>query len=305
MADSGIPAGQISRLRFALAVPMLGSLGLLATPSAWANAAHAHAATPLQRASRVLMGTQVDMVVYGASSSAPALQAAMERAFAHMQTLEAMMSRFRSDSVLQQINAQAGKAAVTVPPEMMAVLEQARSVWHASNGAFDPTVGALAAWRFEPGVQAMPSTAQISQALQHIGADKLQLSASNNTARLTQSGMALDLGGIAKLPILAAGLEALQAQGVENALINGGGDVVTMGLNQGKAWRIGIRDHASQANYWALWPLKAKAWWPPRAITSAVLSAMASATTTYSTPAPAGRPPRCMVLPWSPAMLRR
>lgn len=50
------------------------------------------------------------------------------------------------------------------------------------------------------------------------------------------------MGGIAKLPILAAGLEALQAQGVENALINGGGDVVTMGLNQGKAWRIGIRD---------------------------------------------------------------
>ena len=242
MADSSIPAGQISRRRFALAVPMLGSLGLLATPSVWANAAHAHAATPLQRASRVLMGTQVDMVVHGASSSAPALQAAMERAFAHMQTLEAMMSRFRSDSVLQQINAQAGKAAVTVAPEMMAVLGQARSVWHASNGAFDPTVGALAAWRFEPGVQAMPSTAQISQALQHIGADKLQLSASNNTARLTQSGMALDLGGIAKLPILAAGLAALQAQGVENALINGGGDVVTMGLNQGKAWRIGIRD---------------------------------------------------------------
>ena len=190
MADSGIPAGQISRRRFALAVPMLGSLGLLATPSVWANAAHAHAAAPLQRASRVLMGTQVDMVVHGASSSATALQAAMERAFAHMQTLEAMMSRFRSDSVLQQINAQAGKAAVTVPPEMMAVLEQARSVWHASNGAFDPTVGALAAWRFEPGVQAMPSTAQISQALQHIGADKLQLSAANNTARLTQSGMA-------------------------------------------------------------------------------------------------------------------
>src|SRR5574344_2273782 len=187
MADSSIPAGQISRRRFALAVPMLGSLGLLATPSVWANAAHA--ATPLQRASRVLMGTQVDMVVHGASSSAPALQAAIERAFAHMQTLEAMMSRFRSDSVLQQINAQAGKAAVTVPPEMMAVLEQARSVWHASNGAFDPTVGALAAWRFEPGVQAMPSTAQISQALQHIGADKLQLSDSDNTARLTQPGM--------------------------------------------------------------------------------------------------------------------
>lgn len=246
MAHKGIPAGQISRRRFALAVPMLGSLGLLATPSGWASTVNTGPA-PLQRASRVLMGTQVDIAAHGAPSST--LQVAMEQAFARMQALETMMSRFRSDSVVQQINAQAGKAAVTVPAEMMAVLQQARTVWQSSKGAFDPTVGALAGWRFEPGAQAMPTSAQIAQALQHIGADKLQLDPSNHTAFLTEAGMALDLGGIAKLPILAAGLEVLQAHGIENALINGGGDVLAMGHNQDNAaWRVGLRDPRQPEN---------------------------------------------------------
>lgn len=238
MVEIGIPAngGQWTRRRFALATPLLGSLGLLAAPASWASTA----GSGPQRASRALMGTQVDIVTDGASSAT--LQAAMAQAFARMQVLEAMMSRFRSDSMLQQINAQAGKTAVTVPAEMMAVLQQAHMVWKASKGAFDPTVGALAAWRFEPGQQAMPTAAQISQALQHIGADRLQLDTAKNTALLAQADMALDLGGIAKLPILAAGLQTLQEHGIQNALINGGGDVVAIGRLQGRPWRVGIRD---------------------------------------------------------------
>ena len=238
MVEIGLPAngGQWTRRRFALATPLLGSLGLLAPPVGWAGTA----GSGPQRASRALMGTQVDIVTDGSSSAT--LQAAMTQAFARMQALEAMMSRFRSDSLLQQINTQAGKTAVAVPAEMMEVLQQAQAVWHASNGAFDPTVGALAAWRFEPGRQAMPTPAQISEALRHIGANKLQLDAANSTALLTQADMALDLGGIAKLPILAAGLKTLQEHGIQNALINGGGDVVAIGQLQGRPWRVGIRD---------------------------------------------------------------
>ena len=57
--------------------------------------------------------------------------------------------------------------------------------------------------------------------------------------------MALDLGGIAKLPILEAGMKVLRSEGVENALINGGGDVLTHGLWQGRPWRVGLRDPRS------------------------------------------------------------
>lgn len=62
------------------------------------------------------------------------------------------------------------------------------------------------------------------------------------TAYLARQGMALDLGGIAKLPILEAGMRVLRQQGVSNALINGGGDVLVMGQLQGRPWRVGLRD---------------------------------------------------------------
>ena len=54
--------------------------------------------------------------------------------------------------------------------------------------------------------------------------------------------MRMDLGGIAKLYILHAGLRTLKAHGIEHAMINGGGDVEVMGTTQGRPWRIGIRD---------------------------------------------------------------
>lgn len=49
------------------------------------------------------------------------------------------------------------------------------------------------------------------------------------SARLRRPGMRLDLGGIAKLPILQAGLRRLQSMGIRDALINGGGDVLCSG----------------------------------------------------------------------------
>ena len=52
----------------------------------------------------------------------------------------------------------------------------------------------------------------------------------------------MDLGGIAKLPILQAGLRKLKNRGVVNAMINGGGDVLVTGQLHGRPWRVGLRD---------------------------------------------------------------
>ena len=117
-----------------------------------------------------------------------------------------------------------------VVPEVLAVLHSAARVYRESAGAFDPTVGALDGWHFEPGQQAVPTPAAIAQALRRVDGQALRLDAQAGTAYLARPGMALDLGGIAKLPILAAGLRVLQHEGVENALLNGGGDVLTAGL---------------------------------------------------------------------------
>ena len=225
---------RLPRRRLVLALPLLGALR-------YAAAGAADAGGP-QRASRVLMGTRVDVVADGGRGDARGLQAAIERAFAEMQRLEALLSRYRADSAISRIGASAGRRAVPVPPEAMAVLRAALRVYRESAGAFDPTVGALDGWHFEPGREAVPAPAEIADALRRIGARDLVLDERAGTAYLARPGMALDLGGIAKLPILAAGLRVLRREGVTNALVNGGGDVLVAGHLQGRPWRVGVRD---------------------------------------------------------------
>lgn len=228
------PQPRLSRRRFALALPLLGAL-----PWAAPGAARAQG---LQRGSRVLMGTRVDIIVDAGSGNALDLPAAIERAFAEMQRLEALWSRYRPDSTVRRIGAAAGRHPVGVDSETMAVLRSAERLYRESAGAFDPTVGALDGWHFEPGHEAMPAPAEIAQALRHVGGRSLRLDERAGTAYLARPGMALDLGGIAKLPILEAGLRVLARGGIDNALLNGGGDVLVSGRLQGRPWRVGVRD---------------------------------------------------------------
>lgn len=237
----GGQGGQWSRRRFALALPLLGALPW-ATRAA--HATHADAPSGPQRVRRVLLGTQVDIVTDGLPAAD--LLAATEKALAQMQHLEGMLSRYHAASVVRRIAAQAGRAPVPVSAQVMQVLQSAQRVAHESAGAFDPTVGALVdtatGWHFEPGQENAPTAAEIAQALPRVGVRDLHLDVRAGTAYLARPGMALDLGGIAKLPILQAGLEVLQREGVDHALINGGGDVLVRGQLQGRPWRIGVRD---------------------------------------------------------------
>lgn len=225
------------RRRVAMALPLLGA-GL------WSAGSRATVLPAGQQAvlrtSRALMGTQVDIAVSGNDKAA--LLHATELAYAEMQRLESLMSRYVPTSVVSRINLAAGIVAVAVPGEVMAVLRSAQQVSAASRGAFDVTVGALRSWNFGPGEKTMPSAKEIAQQLPLVGARGLVLDPQAGTAFLARQGMALDLGGIAKLPILDAGMQVLRAQGVQNALINGGGDVLTHGLWQGRPWRVGLRD---------------------------------------------------------------
>ncbi len=226
-----------SRRRFVMALPLLGALPWVSHLGATANGA--------RHRSRRLMGTQVDIVADGVD--ADMLDVAMSAAFAEMQRLEALMSRYRKDSAVHHIGVAAGRHPVPVPSEVMAVLQAAKRVYLDSRGAFDATIGALSGWRFEPGREAMPAAADIASELRHVGGQYLHLDHVAGTAFLERPGMALDLGGIAKLPILAAGLHVLEREGIRNALVNGGGDVLAMGRLAGRPWRVGVRDPRAPA----------------------------------------------------------
>lgn len=220
-----------TRRRVAMALPLLGCVS-------WASAAPVSRAP--QRESRALMGTQVDIVVDGGDE--PLLRHAVDHAYAEMARLEALFSRYQPDSVVSRISAAAGVQPVAVPSEVMAVLKTSQQLFRLSGGAFDVTVGSLKGWSFEAGRKTVPPAGVLARQRQLVDARRLVLDEQAGTAYLARQGMALDLGGIAKLPILEAGMRVLRQQGVSNALINGGGDVLVMGQLQGRPWRVGLRD---------------------------------------------------------------
>lgn len=227
-----------TRRSLAMALPLVGC-------AVWLPEAFAFGAPAIEKSQRFLMGTQVDLIVQGQEPAV--LQSAMNQAWTQMHRLTVLMSRYRADSAVSAINRAAGTGSVAVAPEVMSILRFAKDMASQTHGAFDPTVGALKAWRFDEGQTTLPSDREIDAQRQLIGYRGLTLDPVAGTARLQHKGMALDLGGIAKLPILEAGMNTLKAHGIANAMINGGGDVLVAGQMNGHPWRVGLRDPRAPA----------------------------------------------------------
>ena len=229
MSDPSLP---IRRRSLVLTAPLV-ACGLLVPP--------VQARANIWQSSHALMGTRVDLTIQG--DGALNLLGAADSALSEMTRLANMMSRYRSTSVVNAINLSAGIQPVPVPPELMQVLLMARQVAQASSGDFDVTIGSLRDWNFSPDHASMPSREQIAAQLALVDQKNgLKINERSGTAYLSKRGMRLDLGGIAKLPILQAGLQQLHRFGVRNAMINGGGDVLVMGRLTGQPWRVGLRD---------------------------------------------------------------
>jgi thiamine biosynthesis lipoprotein len=189
--------------------------------------------------SRPLMGTVVQIAAEGADEAK--LRVAAGAAYAEMGRLSAMMSHYEPSSVVSEIGRSAGAHPVAVPRELMEVLRLAQDVSRRTQGAFDATIGALSGWRFRQDDPAMPSAAQLERQRALVDYRRLVLDERAGTAFLERPGMRLDLGGIAKLYILRAGLRRLEGRG-ERALVNGGGDVAAWSAPGSKPWRVGVRD---------------------------------------------------------------
>jgi thiamine biosynthesis lipoprotein len=222
---------QLQRRRLLVALPLLVSGVAIAEPPSQAD---------ILRSTKHLMGTQVELCMQGRNKAQ--LQIAADAAFQEMSRLSQMMSRFHPSSVVNALHYASGIRPIPIPAELFRVLQMAKIRAQQSNGAFDPTIGAYADWQFNGTQNRSPDPRLLEQQKHLVNAQHLLLDEKNRTAFLSQRGMRLDLGGIAKLPILQAGLQVISDMGVEHVMLNGGGDVFVKGQLNGRAWRIGLRD---------------------------------------------------------------
>lgn len=152
-------------------------------------------------------------------------------------------------SPLETVNAQLAKASpahpvrVTLTPELAEILSDARRLSLLSEGLFDPALGDLIRlWGFHTDtfLPRLPDPAEVERlARAHPGMGDLTLNGLTLTDR--NPAVRLDLGGYAKGLALDRAAAILKRQGVDNALINIGGNILALGSKGGQAWEVGIQ----------------------------------------------------------------
>jgi len=184
------------------------------------------------------MASTCEVVI--ADNDDQAMFAKAQEAIAEVRRIEVKYSRYKPDSIVSRINAQAGGDAVACDDETMALFDYAQALYQASDGLFDITAGILRqAWDFKS--QRLPAEDEVQALCQRIGWHKVERT--DNKLRLPLAGMEIDFGGFGKEYAADRAASVLQTAGVTHGYVNLGGDIRVLGPKpDGQAWIMGIQD---------------------------------------------------------------
>jgi thiamine biosynthesis lipoprotein len=198
-----------------------------------------------------VMGTIAELQV--AHADERFAEDAIDAAIAELQWVERTMTRFRGDSDIGRANHGAGRDGVNVTPETAVVVAAALRAASASDGRFDPAVGAASElWdvlnRHEPPPDARVQRLASRGFWRKVDVDTL---GGAPAVRFDDPDLHLDLGAIAKGYGIDRATAVLRGRGVQHAIVTVGGDLFALGPSpDGGPWTVGIRsphDHNALA----------------------------------------------------------
>jgi len=176
------------------------------------------------------------------------LQADVDAALAEVNR---QMSTWDPDSEISRFNRAGANEPVAISPDFQSVVRRALEIAEATGGAFDPTVGALVnLWGFGPdGLRRVaPAPDQIAAARAITSWRHLRLLPDGRLQK-DVADLKLDLGAIAKGFGVDRVAALLRERGIENFLVEIGGETLGVGRNdQGEPWRVGVLKPDGSAN---------------------------------------------------------
>ena len=148
---------------------------------------------------------------------------------------KASMSIFEEGSLLSRLNS---NETDLLDEHILYCLNLSRRVSEQSGGVYDVTVGPLVeAYGFA--AKDRQAKVNVDSLLEFVGIDKLQVV--DGRLQKADSRMKIDFNSIAKGYVVDMAARALEELGIEDYLVDIGGEVRCRGVNaKGGAWRIGI-----------------------------------------------------------------
>lgn len=186
--------------------------------------------TPYQKDTGFIFGT-VYNITYQYDKS---LKADIE---AELKKVDGSLSPFNKHSIITKINR---NEDVTVDKMFADVFNLARQISTETDGAFDITVAPLVnAWGFGFKNDTQPTRHAIDSLKQLTGYMKVSLDGMKVSKK--DPRMMLDCSAIAKGYACDVVAEYLRRRGIENFMVEIGGEIVTLGINEKRLpWKIGV-----------------------------------------------------------------
>ncbi len=186
--------------------------------------------TPYRQANDFVFGTTYKIVYQCDSDLTASIRQELRR-------VDCSLSPFNKESVITAVNQ---NREVMLDPYFVEVFNKAMEISRETKGAFDITVAPLVnAWGFGFKHEQMPTKRQVDSLRQIIGYQKVALK--NGKVVKQDPRMMLDCSAIAKGFGVDAVARLLRDRGVQNFMVEIGGEVVTCGVNaQRLPWRVGV-----------------------------------------------------------------
>lgn len=156
----------------------------------------------LLKQTRMIMGTFAEVSVY--SRDEKTAGKAIEEALDEMERMDRIMSNYKNNTELSQLNRKAAKSPFPCQRELLDVIEQSQYYSELSDGAFDITIAPIVAlWGFFNEKGHIPSDKEIERLLPAISYKNIVIQKNNDpkkpsTVFLKNTKTQIDLGAIGK-----------------------------------------------------------------------------------------------------------
>jgi thiamine biosynthesis lipoprotein len=188
---------------------------------------------------RPLMGTEVSVLLWHEDEAAG--KEIVAKVFAEAERIDRLMSTYKEDSRISEINRHAATEPVAAGEELFRLIRRSQDISVLTRGAFDITYDSVGQ-HYDFRNRQRPDEATVAAERELIDYRFVELDQAAGTVFFREPGVRINLGGIAKGYVVERGVSVMRANGVRNGIVTAGGDSRLLGDRRGQPWMVGIRD---------------------------------------------------------------
>lgn len=168
----------------------------------------------------------------------------IDKAVAEITRIENLISEWRPETQISQVNQNAGIKPIKVDREVFDLTKKGLYFSKLTDGAFDISIVAMdKIWKFDDSMDELPSEQAIKESVRNVGYQNIILDSTNSTIFLRNPGMKIGFGSIGKGYAADKTRDLMKSMGVKAGIIDASGDISTWGTQpDGKPWAIGINN---------------------------------------------------------------